>query len=187
MRMLGFGLNRALAQGVAHDSARPSALEGSLSLSDSLQQHILEFTKRLHMAEVERRDLRLQVRECHRCFPHLTQLHYLFNSVSAQAPQAATQTSGGERIQREVSQQSTNYSPKKQKYQYFLSDYFVRVSLQRDSLERSRFEQVCGELERALRREQEAQHLLNEQNMRIQQLSLRFNAESNLDDIIYIA
>ena len=77
MRMLGFGLNRALAQGVAHDSARPSALEGSLSLSDSLQQHILEFTKRLHMAEVERRDLRLQVRECHRCLPHLTQRHLL--------------------------------------------------------------------------------------------------------------
>lgn len=62
MRLLGFGLNRALAQGVAHESARSSALEGSLSLTDSLQQHILEFTKRLHMAEVERRDLRLQVR-----------------------------------------------------------------------------------------------------------------------------
>ena len=109
MRMLGFGLNRALAQGVAHDSARPSALEGSLSLSDSLQQHILEFTKRLHMAEVERRDLRLQVRGLHRCLLHITQLHSLYSTppVSAEATQAATQTSGGERIQREVSQQST--------------------------------------------------------------------------------
>ena len=62
VRLLGFGLNRALAQGVAHDSARPSSLEGSLSLTDSLQQQILEFTKRLHTAEVERRDLRMQVR-----------------------------------------------------------------------------------------------------------------------------
>ena len=44
----------------------------------------------------------------------------------------------------------------------------------RDPTERRRFDQVCEELERALRREEEAQQLLNEQNMRIQQLSLRY-------------
>ena len=44
----------------------------------------------------------------------------------------------------------------------------------RDPTERRRFDQVCEELERALRREEEALPLLNEQNMRIQQLSLRY-------------
>ena len=58
LRHLGYGLQRALTLPGAGDSC----LEGSASLVDTLQQHMLEFTKRLHMAEVERRDLRIEVR-----------------------------------------------------------------------------------------------------------------------------
>ena len=46
-------------------------------------------------------------------------------------------------------------------------------------MERSRFEAVCTELNRALQREQEAQKLLNEQNTQILQLGARLERSNN--------
>ena len=66
VRFLGHGLNRALSQcSSCVDGGLISGVEGSPQILSALQKHMLEFTQRLHTAEVERRDLRIQV--CAEC------------------------------------------------------------------------------------------------------------------------
>lgn len=61
VKILGFGLNRAMSESSV-DGNIAMRIESSHHTVDSLQKHMLEFTQRLHAAEVDRRDLRIQVR-----------------------------------------------------------------------------------------------------------------------------
>ena len=65
---------------------------------------------------------------------------------------------------------------------HILPLYFFNLPQIEESVARERFDHVCEELNKALRREQEVQELLNEQSQQIQQLGLTLDIQRTEDN-----
>ncbi|XP_048583728.1 coiled-coil domain-containing protein 171 isoform X2 [Nematostella vectensis] len=116
-----------------------------------LQGHILGFTQRLHTAEVERRSLRLEL-----------------SQAKHEASELMNNQAGSQGEMRRMQEASRGLEDKIQNMKEQMLS-MVPVA---------RFESVCEELNNALKREQQAQALLNEQTTQMQEIGARLEMHS---------
>lgn len=146
--MLGLGLQKWLAKGPGD---RLTYISSQRTIS-ALQGHILNFTQRLHAAEVDRRSLRLEISKN-------KQEAAEFISAQASAESQYRQTKDAARGLEE-------------RIQGMKEEMLSMVPI-------SRFENVCDELDNALKREQQAQALLHEQTAQMQEMGERLELHAN--------
>lgn len=118
----------------------------------ALQSQILGFTQRLHAAEVDRRSLRL---ELSRSKQETAEIKSVQSSSETQHRKAKEEARGLEERLQEMKEEMLSMVPM------------------------ARFENVCEELNNALRREQQAQALLNEQTTQMQEMGERLELHAN--------
>lgn len=118
----------------------------------ALQGHILRFTQRLHAAEVDRRSLRLELSKNKQ---EAAELKSAQASADSQCRQTKDAVRGLEERIQELKEEMLSMIPI------------------------ARFENVCEELNNALKREQQAQGLLNEQTAQMQEMGERLELHAN--------
>ncbi|XP_020628839.1 coiled-coil domain-containing protein 171-like isoform X2 [Orbicella faveolata] len=118
----------------------------------ALQNHILGFTQRLHSAEVDRRSLRLELSKSKQ---ETSELKSAQSSADSQHRKAKEEARGLEERLQEMKEEMLSMVPV------------------------ARFENICEELNNALKREQQAQALLNEQTAQMQEMGERLELHTN--------
>lgn len=146
--MLGLGLQKWLAKGPGD---RLTYISSQRTIS-ALQGHILNFTQRLHAAEVDRRSLRLE--------------------VSKNKQEAAEIISAQASAESQYRQTKDAARGLEERIQGMKEEMLSMVPI-------SRFENVCDELDNALKREQQAQALLHEQTAQMQEMGERLELHAN--------
>ncbi|KAK3744102.1 hypothetical protein QZH41_016791, partial [Actinostola sp. cb2023] len=146
--LLGQGLHKFLA---SVKSPGGTGYTSSQQAIANLQGHILGFTQRLHTAEVERRSLRLEL-----------------SRASQEVTELKTSQTGN---QDDMKKARDNVRGMDEKIQQLKEQMLSMVPV-------VRFEGVCDELNNALKREQQAQALLNEQTTQMQEIGARLEMHS---------
>ncbi|KAJ7371526.1 hypothetical protein OS493_024866 [Desmophyllum pertusum] len=145
-------LGLGLQKWLAKGSAPGLAYISSQRTISALQNHILGFTQRLHSAEVDRRSLRLELSKSKQ---ESSELKSAQSSTESQHRKTKDEARGLDERLQEIKEEMLSMVPV------------------------ARFENVCEELNNALKREQQAQALLNEQTAQMQEMGERLELHAN--------
>ncbi|XP_013378672.1 coiled-coil domain-containing protein 171-like [Lingula anatina] len=135
---LDYGLRRVISNFPTDGTGQFMTMEGTMT---SLNQHILDFTARLHKAEVDRRNLKLELNQSKQESSALKHSHSKSKILEEEV--AKLRQEGQQMVQLD------------------------------------RFDSVCQELESALKREMQAQQLLNEQSDQLHSLSRKLDIQAS--------